>query len=437
MNSSARGLAHTPHTFFTVPAAGVTPAQGADCDRVLATLCADWQAGHVPPFFALLEDDRSVRESLEWAARIRSVAGRLIVFGIGGSSLGAEMLVHAMGGSGIPVLFYDNIDPETLASFAGMDWRRVFLLVVSKSGGTAETLSQFLTVLPSMERQLGARLPERVAVLTESPSNELGQIADALGLPQIRHPAVGGRFSVLSVVGLLPAAVAGVDVAGVYAGAMDMLARCRVPDSATNPAWQASVAQYTMVQQGRNLSVMMYYGDRFARLSAWFAQLWAESLGKHDQSGRHHGMTPVAARGVTDQHSQLQLYLDGPADKQFTLLYDPALISMGEVIDFRFAHLPSVAPLAGHRIGALFAAEFFGTRDALVAAGLPVREFSLSARDPAAFGALIALLQVETVMTAALCGINAFDQPAVEDGKRRARTYLQNMREEQLEQGRI
>jgi glucose-6-phosphate isomerase len=171
---------------------------------------------------------------------------------------------------------------------------------------------------------------------------------------------------------------------------------------------------------------MLTYGSRLETIATWFRQLWAESLGKIDAQGRKQGLTPVEARGVVDQHSQLQLYLDGPEDKQFTLLFDPQLATMGATIPTRFAHLPAVTPLAGRTVGELFTAEYLGTRDALLNRGAPLREFRLSASDPCALGALIMLLEMETTLVATCLGIDPFDQPAVEDGKKRTRTRLES-----------
>lgn len=371
-------------------------------------------------FFALPYLEGELARAQVWAQRIRAQAQSLVVFGIGGSSLGAEMLVAGVGSDGLPVQVYDNIDPTYLAALALRDWRETFLLVVSKSGETAETLAQLLTTLPVLEQQLGARLKEQLAVVTENPDSSLGRIADALGAPVIPHLAVGGRYSVLSVTGLLPAAVAGVAVDRLLAGAVAMAERCLAPD---NPVLQQAAAQYLMAGQGRTQSVLLTYGERLARTAAWYAQLWAESLGKRNAAGRGVGLTPLLARGVSDQHSQLQLYLDGPNDKQFTFLVDETLAGQGREISDRFADLPAVAPLAGHTTGALFEAELRGTRDALAARQAPVRTLALP-RDPFAQGQLILLWQAETVAVARLLAIDPFDQPAVEDSKRRARAYL-------------
>ncbi|MBF0357470.1 MAG: hypothetical protein HQL70_02610 [Magnetococcales bacterium] len=384
-----------------------------------------WQKGNLPPFMALLDDNSVLKTTKKWRKKISKRAERLIVFGIGGSSLGADMLVNGLKSKkGLPVEFYDNVDPYSLSSLSRIDWKKSFLLVVSKSGSTAETLSQFLTTLPSLQKRLGAKLNQHVAIITENIQSDLGKIAQSLNLPIINHPAVGGRFSALSIVGLLPAAVAGVDVAKVLDGARTMRSNCLLPYIKLNPALQGAANQYLMAQSGKNISIYMSYGQRLDYVAAWQSQLLAESLGKTDKNGNHHGLTPVAARGVTDQHSQLQLYLDGPGDKQFTLFYDPKSASKGKKISKKYKQLKSIQPLAGRTIGDLFAAEFFGTRDALTNRQLPVRTLNVATGDSSAFGEMIILLESETVIMAEFFNIDAYDQPAVEDSKVRARAYL-------------
>ena len=324
-----------------------------------------------------------------------------------------------------PIRFFDNIDPSTLSELDAFDWPTTALIVISKSGETAETLAQFLSLLPRLEEKLGTRLREHVTVITENPAGGLWQLATALGLQVVPHPPVGGRFSVLSVVGLLPAAIAGVDIASLLCGARSMAEQCLENSIDANPAFFQAAAQYLHAQNGRRLCVFMPYVDRLRPLGLWYRQLLAESLGKRDRDGQTQGLTPVVAMGVTDQHSQLQLYLDGPDDKQFTLLSDPGLQQQGARIPQRFGHLPAVQPLLGHSTGELLHAEYRATRETLTRHARPHRAFALDTRDPAALGALIMLLELETVVIAEFLQVDPFDQPAVEEGKRLAREYLQ------------
>ncbi|MEK6551764.1 MAG: glucose-6-phosphate isomerase [Pseudomonadota bacterium] len=350
-----------------------------------------------------------------------------VVFGIGGSSLGGEMLVSilARDAGRQPVRFFDNIDPASLKDMAEVDWSRACLLVISKSGATAETLCQLMSVLPMLEKQIGTEgLRDHIKVITENRAGPLYKIAERLGLEILEHPPVGGRFSVLSIVGLLPAAIAGVDIDAVLTGARRMADRCQNRDLETNPAFWNGAAQHLHGERGRTICVQMTYCDRLRPELRWYRQLWAESLGKRDQHGKAHGLTPVLAHGVTDQHSQLQLYLAGPDDKQFTFLTSPSLAKSGTRIPERFMDIPEVAILAGHTMGELFAAEFEAIRTTLTRHGRPHRTLSLLPDDAQALGELIVLLEMETVVVAELLGVDPFDQPAVEEGKVLARDYL-------------
>jgi len=383
----------------------------------------DWRADRPPTFFQLpfRDDTRSI------AALGKQIAqrfARTLVFGTGGSSLGGETLVRCLGGKTHPVRFFDNIDPGTLAELADADWSSTSLLVISKSGQTAETLAQFLGLLPTLEQRLGARLREHVRIVTQDRDGALARLGAELGLDILDHPPVGGRFSALSVVGLLPAAIAGVDIAALVSGARAMAERCSAEDMETNPAFFQAAAQYLHAQSGRHICVFMPYADRLRPLGLWYRQLWAESLGKRNRAGQAQGLTPTLAMGVTDQHSQLQLYLDGPDDKQFTLLADPSLKAQGARIPERFAHLPAVQPLIGHTVGELLLAEFRATRETLTRHGRPNRVIQFDTRDPAALGAIMFQLEMETVAVAELLDVDPFDQPAVEEGKRLACEYL-------------
>jgi len=350
-----------------------------------------------------------------------------VVFGIGGSSLGGEMLVRTLGDTNPKntVTFYDNVDPSTMVSLEHVDWQETLLLVISKSGNTAEVLSQFLTTLPIMEHELGYdKASEHTLFITENKEGALYKLAENLNIEVIEHPPVGGRFSVLSVVGLLPAYIGGVDIAGVMEGARAMAARCSEDDILSNPAFYNGAAQYLHAERNRTISVVMPYADNLRFVVNWFRQLWAESLGKIDANGNHKGLTPTEAHGVTDQHSQLQLLLEGPDDKLITFITDPGFRFRGRRVPLRFKDIPAIAPLAGHTIGELFISELKATRTTLSRRGRPNRTLALLERDAYALGELIILLEMETVVVAELMGVNAFDQPAVEESKVLTREYL-------------
>ncbi len=348
-----------------------------------------------------------------------------VVFGIGGSSLGGEMLINTLGSGDHKVKFYDNVDPVTLTALDKIQWKDTCLLVISKSGNTAETLSQFLTVLPTMNRVLGKDgVQKHTIIITENEDGALYDLGKRLQIPIVPHPPIGGRFSVLTVVGLLPAYLGGVDVDAVVDGAHAMAKRCSVSDINENPAFYNASLQYLHALHGRTLSVHMPYTDNLRMLIDWFRQLWAESLGKINSKGEHMGMTPVAAHGVTDQHSQMQLYLDGPDDKQITFFTQMGVEHLGQTVPMEFQDIPAIAPLVGHTIGELFSAEFQATRTTLTRKGRPNRTISLRERDAFAIGEIIMLFEMETVAVAELMDIDPFDQPAVEESKVLTREYL-------------
>ncbi|MDH4274807.1 MAG: glucose-6-phosphate isomerase, partial [Gammaproteobacteria bacterium] len=352
----------------------------------------------------------------------------VVVFGIGGSSLGGEMLVRTLGDRDlktVSVHFYDNVDPSTLGELNPIDIKETLFLVISKSGNTAETLAQFLTMLPRMEHAIGDDgVGKHSVFITENTQGALYELGQRLSIPTIVHPPIGGRYSVLSVVGLLPAYIAGVDIDGVIEGARAMARRCAEPDILKNPAFYNGAAQYLHAERGRTISVMMPYADNLRFVVNWFRQLWAESLGKIDAAGRHRGLTPTEAHGVTDQHSQLQLLLEGPDDKLVTFLSNPSFRHQGLRIPMRFQDIPAIKPLAGHTVGELFVSELKATRTTLTRRQRPNRTLTLLDHDAYAVGELIVLMEMETVVVAELMGIDPFDQPAVEESKALTRDYL-------------
>jgi len=386
----------------------------------------DWINSESPTFLNLPHKS-NIKAIKQRGQKIAGQFSRTIVFGIGGSSLGGEMLVRTLGDVNPKnsVTFYDNVDPSTMVNLETVDWNETLLLVVSKSGNTAEILSQFLTTLPIMEHELGYdQAAEHTLIITENKEGALYKLAQELKIEVIEHPPVGGRFSVLSVVGLLPAYIGGVDIAGVLEGARGMVNRCSEDDILKNPAFYNGAAQYLHAQRGRTISLVMPYADNLRFVVNWFRQLWAESLGKIDANGEHQGLTPTEAHGVTDQHSQLQLLLEGPDDKLVTFITDPGFRFRGRRVPLRFKDIPAITPLAGHTIGELFISELKATRTTLSRRGRPNRTLALLERDAYALGELIILLEMETVVVAALMGINAFDQPAVEESKVLTREYL-------------
>lgn len=380
----------------------------------------------LPHDHALAEEVLGYAEAC--AGRFRNV----VVLGIGGSALGTSALhaalnspYHNLGANGpAPRLFVlDNIDPDLVGEFLDQfDLSETLVNVISKSGGTAETMAQFLIFRQHLIEQVGLEAHrEHVVVTTDSEKGVLREIVRREGYSSFEVPdGVGGRFSVLSAVGLLPLSLAGIDIKGVLKGAADMDALCRGEDFFENPAQVHAACQFLMQTEKRKpIAVTFSYSQRLSLMADWYAQLLAESIGKRRaRDGREvfAGPTPVRALGVTDQHSQVQLYSEGPFDKWFTFLSvdEP---DHGVEIPTAYEDLEGVAYLGGRTLKELFAAERDGTRIALAEAGRPSATIALSKVDPHQVGQMIAMLEISVALMGEHYGVDAFDQPGVEAGK--------------------
>jgi glucose-6-phosphate isomerase len=381
------------------------------------------------------DDIEAAREALH---KLTHGARTLVFFGTGGSSLGGQTLAQ-LGGWGIPgddkhgsearprTRFYDNLDARTLElSLAGFDLETSRFIVISKSGGTPETLVQVTAAIDAVRKAgLAERIPELFLAVTEPATkgvkNGLRALCEAFSIPTLDHdPNIGGRFSGLTNVGLLPALARGLDAVALREGAhsviQSMLNAKRPGDFA--PAIGASVAIALAKQRGVRANVILPYSDRLARFAAWYVQLWGESLGKQGE-----GTTPVAALGPVDQHSQLQLYLDG-APQHFITIIRERCKGLGPRIAPDLAKAAGADYLAGHAAGDLVTAQQRAIPEALIAAGRPVRTIDLERLDERALGALMMHFMLETILAAHLLGVDPFDQPAVESGKILTRRYL-------------
>ena len=359
----------------------------------------------------------------------------VVVLGIGGSGLGANALREALLGpfwndrrdedrDHFPRLhIVDNPDPFTFrALLERVDPARTMFNVVSKSGATAETMAQYLVARGRVEAAVGPDKARGHFLFTTDPERgALRQIGEAEDIPMLSVPEnVGGRFSVLSPVGLLPVAVCGVDPGALLAGAATMAERCGGDVLSENPAGVlATLLHHADREQGRPIHVLMPYSDRLRPVALWFQQLWAESLGKAytlDGVARLSGPTPLAAAGATDQHSLLQLLMEGPHDKVVVFVdVDDAEVSVD--IPERHPEIPSLAYLGGHSLGELLATERIATAEALRRAGRPNATLHLPRVGPGELGQLFMLLQVATVHAGALYNVDPMDQPGVELGK--------------------
>ena len=391
--------------------------------------------------FLDLPGDRALLEqSTRFAEARRGRDTDVVVLGIGGSALGPIALRTALrpphwnmlddaARSGMPRLHVlDNVDPVTIGALLDrLDLARTLFVVTSKSGGTAETMAQYLVVRDRLGRQLGERaLADRVVFITDPKKGALRPLATKEGIPALDIPPnVGGRFSVLTPVGLLPAALIGIDVAGLLAGAADMAQRCASDDLARNPAGVFAVLQWLQdTTRGRHVQVLMPYSDELRDLAAWYVQLWAESLGKLRPDGTPVGPTPLGALGATDQHSQVQLFMEGPSDKTITFV---AVAERGRDVEIPKgygADVKELGYLGGHTLGELIGIEQRATAGALARRGRPNMTIHVDRVDAWHVGGLMMLLEIATAYAGDLYGIDAFDQPGVELGKQFAYAML-------------
>ena len=379
---------------------------------------------HVPnqPFLRLPTAEADLPEIARWGDRIRNRAAHLVVMGTGGSSLGGLALTYLRRAqylpSGMNVHFIENVDPHSLNQlFSELPLADCFFLAISKSGNTAETLASFLLVLKELTKN-GLNPAEQCLAVTMPGDRPLRRLAQHFGFDVLDHDGdLGGRFSVLSVTGLLPAATAGLDIYALRKGAADTMAALWEQEADSAPA-QGAALHYQMFKQGCTMSLLMPYCDRLEPVGRWYQQLWAESLGKNGG-----GSTPLRALGAVDQHSQLQLYLDGPRDKFITLIQVEAQEEIA-LIDKHLAATAGMEFIGGHLLGSLFTALYQGTAATFRNRDVPLRELVLPEVSEHAVGALLQHLMLETALMALLMGVNAYDQPAVEESKERARDWL-------------
>ncbi len=349
--------------------------------------------------------------------------GTLLVVGMGGSSLSAETLAYIHKPSRVKLEFLDNIDPKTMETLTNaLDWKNTAVLVISKSGNTIETLAQMSVLLSKAKKVLGTNISKHFFVITITNDNPLHAVAKAHQMKVLAHdPDLGGRFSILSSVGLIPAAAIGMDIRALREGARKVLA-VNFDATTTGCAARSAALHRSLIEKNIRLNVMMHYCDRLAGLANWYRQCWGESLGKCVEAS-----TPIRSRGTTDQHSQLQLYLDGPKDKLFTLmLLDCA--GQGEPIAFEGADDKRLEFMKGRTLGDLMVAEQKGTLATMVKRGCPLRSFTMNELNEEVLGGLLMHFTLETMFTAELLGVNAFDQPAVEESKVLALQYLAELK---------
>lgn len=388
------------------------------------------------PLLKLPEETADLPTIEKAAGKLRENATDIVFLGTGGSSLGAQALLQLADFNvpGLSVLrsgprlhFLDNLDPQTYGEMlARLPLATTKFVAVSKSGGTGETLMQTMAALDAV-KSAGhqARIPDLFLGLSEpakpGKTNGLRTLLEGFHIPMLEHhTGVGGRFSVLTNVGLLPAAVAGLDIKAIRAGAANALApvlsKAKSADvpSALGAALSVALAE----SKAKPITVLMSYADRLALFGKWYVQLWAESVGKNGK-----GTTPIASLGPVDQHSQLQLFIAGPRDKLFTVITTDVK-GKGPSMPTDLAKICGEELLGGKAIGDLVAAQGRATAETLAKNGCPVRTIHVDILNEKTLGELLMHFMLETIIGAHLLGVDAFDQPAVEEGKILAKRYV-------------
>lgn len=373
-----------------------------------------------------------VADILATAKDIRKNYDAFVVLGIGGSALGPIAVMQALKHMRYNDLsktqrksprFYveDNVDPERMQSlFDVIDVKKTMFNVITKSGSTSETMSQYLIIYDMLKKALGKDAAKHIIATTSESKGNLIKLAKKEGFKTFYIPdGVGGRFSELCPVGLLPAAVVGIDIRQMLAGAAFMDKLCRDTRLRKNPALMSAALSYLAMEKGKNISVMMPYADSLRYMSDWYCQLWAESLGKAENLAGttvNVGQTPVKALGVTDQHSQVQLYREGPYDKVVTFLAVDRYRTE-YVISDGCEDIPDVNFLCGHTMNELIDAERRATEYALTAAERLNRTIYLPEVNAFTVGELLYFYEMETAFCGEMLGIDTYNQPGVEAGK--------------------
>ena len=416
------------------PGNGLTTAEldarGDNAKQAVQHFLARVEQGEIG-FPSLPQQKKPVAQVNRFARKWKGKCRHVLLLGIGGSSLGAVALDAVVNGAPpfrrkdapAELITVDNADPMMLGrALDRLDPKKTVALVITKSGSTAETMAQFLIVYDWLQKKLGKKAAARhVAAVTDANKGDLLKIAREEGIETFAVPAnVGGRFSALTPVGLLPAALLGVNIPKLLSGAADITRACSRLDPDRNPALGSALHQFVLdTRYGRNIQVIYVYSQQLWPLAFWYRQLWAESLGKRLDRSRQEvwtGQTPVVALGVTDQHSQSQLYMEGPPDKTITF-WEVGQHSPTVRIPRLFKKLESTGYLGGKTLTDLFRAEKIATEMALVEADRPNATFLFPKADEYYAGQMMMLLEFQAAYAGELYGVNAFDQPGVELGK--------------------
>lgn len=396
--------------------------------------------GHLP-FLDLPYDKAVVADILETVASYKGRFKNLVVVGIGGSALGNIAIHTALNHpfhnvldekrrNNFPRIFVlDNVDPERFSGLmAILKPEETLYNFITKSGTTVETISQFLIITRQLRDKLGNNYKEHVVTTTDAEKGTLRSITTREGFKSFAIPSgVGGRYSVLTPVGLFSAAMSGVNITDLLEGASSMDKACQSSDMWKNPALMSSALYFlNYAKKNKNILIMMPYSSQLSGAADWFCQLWAESLGKRislNQKVVNTGSTPVRAVGVVDQHSQLQLYMEGPYDKVITFWAVKQFKDTITVPD-EGAVNSDAGYLKGHSLNNIMSAEFEGTRLALTEQKRPNCTLQLDDISAFSLGQLFYFYELQTAYAGKLFNVNTFDQPGVEAGKINALAML-------------
>jgi glucose-6-phosphate isomerase len=412
-------------------------------DEALAAVGAAWlevhrglhamhEMGQVQ-FMNLPYLETSLQDLEERAETLRQKFDVMVVLGIGGSGLGAKAIHEAcygpfLAGAKLPgpkgLYVLDTLDPDYLSRFFDhLEPARTVFNIVSKSGNTVETMAQFMIIHDYLEKKLGGhRFRQHIVMTTDAKEGTLRKVCQEEGFESFDIlPGVGGRFSILSPVGLLPAAFLGIPIGELAEGAVHMDKRCRLADLWTNPAAMLAAVIYLLSeQQSRKQLVVFNYSERLMRAVEWYSQLFAESLGKKlNLQGEEirAGITPISASGPRDQHSQMQLYVEGPKDKM-VMFWQQEKFDMDIKVPPIYPEKENLNYLGGKKISDILYAEILATEQALREAGVPSFKLSIFGSDPYTLGQLFFLMEIATVYLGGLFNVNPYNQPGVEQGKK-------------------
>jgi glucose-6-phosphate isomerase len=396
------------------------------CKAAHETMASNRAGGRIK--FQDLPDGKAMLDAVKaLAAKLKGKFKNIVHLGIGGSSLGPKAMFSAIKPpyynlSGDPrIFFWDNVDPELMSvTLDNIKLEETLFIVVSKSGGTAETASQFMFVYDGLKKRLGDKYKNHLAIITDPKNGILRKIADSEGIANLSvPPEVGGRFSTLTPVGLLPSALLGIDIDAFMKGAAKMRDATITPDVFLNPAYLYAAIHFLASVKGANMSVLMPYSNALFDLSDWYCQLWAESSGKKTSlKGKtvFAGQTPIKALGATDQHSQCQLYMEGPFDKVVNII-DVKKYRKEITIPDVFGDTAEMGYLCGKTVNRLIQSEAKGTWGALIENQRMATRITLDTINEETLGAMFMFFMTATSFFCYLLDVNPYNQPGVELGK--------------------